>query len=356
MLTTLALVLASSAQTNFVPVELGNSLWIVEAEVNGKRGKFQVSTNIRQTVIRDTFLEDQPKEAIVKVGNWQSKAIEVSYAKNLGKEKLDGLLGDNCFQNACLAFDNVNRILAIQSEPGQFSSWLQSENGTVKWLPLATNDDGLPRFTCSVAGKQINAALTSGVQFSRVDPDIVGLTHIKKLGQATFFDLDTSRDVMFDTGYVSELTVDTQNFPPIRFDFRSTPEGTDVQQISIIPDALGDKVLLDYKNRRLGFASLSPDLYATLLWRNIFQWTAQGSNSKLIVPERCRFLGPTQFSKAEVLEVGGIKASDLIKSLSAARKFQDIASLAELAETRYPVLFRTTNGLYRMNLKIDREK
>ena len=356
MLKTLALVLASSTQATFLPADLGDNLWIVEAEVGGKRGKFQIGTNFGKTVISDKFLENKPAKCVLKIGSWQSAPIEVTYTQSLKTRKIDGVLGDNCFKDVSIGFDTVNRRLSVESDSGRLSAWLQSESTKVTWLPLAQNDDDLPLFNCSVAGTDIVAGLTSGLQFSRVDPDIVDSASLTKLSRASTFDLETATDVTRDTGFLSQLSIGTIDLPPTRVDFRSADAGNFVTPMAIVPDALGDRVVLDYKKKRLGFTSLSTEQYATLLWRNIFQWTVQGANSTLIVPERCRFLGPTQFSKAEVLEVGGIKASDLIKSLSAARKFQDIASLAELAETRYPVLFRTTNGLYRMNLKIDREK
>jgi hypothetical protein len=356
MLTTLALILASSTQATFLPADLGDNLWIVEAEVAGKRGKFQIGTNFGKTVINDKFLENKPAKCVLKMGSWQSAPIEVTYTQSLKNRKIDGVLGDNCFKDASIGFDTVNRRFSIESDSSGLSSWLQTENTKVTWLQLEQNDDDLPLFNCSVAGTSIVAGLTSGLQFSRVDPEIVDSASITKLSRASTFDLETATDVTRDTGFLSQLSIGTIDLPPTRVDFRSADAGNFITPMAIVPDALGDRVILDYKKKRLGFTNLSTEQSATLLWRNIFQWTVQGANGKLIVPERCRFLGPTQVAKAEVLEVGGLKAGDLIKRLSAAKKFQDIASLVELADTKYPVLFRTSSGLYSLNLKINREK
>ncbi len=356
MLTTLALVLASSAQATLVPANLGDNQWIVEAEVAGKRGRFQIGTNFRETVISDTFLESKPREWVFKIGDWQSVAVNVVFSNELAARGIDGFLGDNCFQNSSIAFDNVNRRLSVQSEPGNLSSWLQTDSREVQWIPLAQNDENQPLFSGSVAGTKIVAALTSGIQFSRVDPDIVSKACIKKLGHAKSFELDTKSEVTRDTGFLMDFSVDNVTFPPTRVDFRTAEEELDVAPIAIVPDALGDKVVLDYKNRRLGITNLSSERYATLLWRNIFHWSVDSVGGKLIVPERCRYLGKTQVTKAEVLEVGELKSSDLLKRLMASRSFQDISSYVELADTRYPVLFRTSIGLNRLNIKIDRAK
>jgi hypothetical protein len=243
--------------------------------------------------------------------------------------------------------------LAVTNIKSAADSWFAADGTKAEWTISKKNDVVVPQINVQLGQYFVPATISTEEGSSKISATSENLLNFYEVAKRRSSAIVSGEGQLLPDGVAGPWKIGETSIPVVTA-MLSVPKDQSPKDNSVRlnPSVLGDKVLFNFFDEKIGFIPRTEEEAGLFLWRDILDWKVVVKEGKLILDSAHRLDSPlARFDGAEILSLDGVPVQEIFSKLKSPSESLEAAKvLAVQAARGYALRFAFEGRTYKTDI------